>query len=269
MKSRVPLKFNKLIKQPSSLKLLAFVLTIGIWEFTASKGIYRTHLFPPPSKIIPSMIDMIQSGELWSNLKSSSQRWFFGYGIGTILGITMGTLTGRSYWLKHTLGSIFNALSSIPKIVLIPLAILWFGLGETQKILLVAWGSFFPIWLNTQMGIEQIEKEYLWTANSLGIKNASLFFHVIIPSALPNIITGMRIAISTATFSLAAAEMSGAFSGIIHQIFYSHEMFQTERMMAGMIYVTIFSFLLNEMFIFLAKVIVPWATTNREQFNEE
>lgn len=248
---------------------MAFILVIASWEIVSRSGLYRINLFPPPSHILPAMKDMIFSGELLSNLRSSSYRWGLGYFLGAIFGITLGLLTGRVPCLKHTIGSLFNASSSTPKIVLIPLAILWFGMGETQKILLVAWGSFFPIWLNTQVGSEQIETEYLWTAKSLGLNRFSLFYHVIFPRALPNIMTGMRIGISTATFSLAAAEMSGAFDGLVHQIFYSHEMFQTDRMIAGVIFITIFSFLLNEIFILATNFFLPWINSERSQAYEE
>jgi ABC-type nitrate/sulfonate/bicarbonate transport system permease component len=245
-----------------------FIFSFLFWEYLSLSGLYRTHLFPPPSQVLPVMKDMLITGELWTNIKISSFRWIAGYSLGAIFGIGFGLLTGRVSWLRYSFGSLFNALSSIPKIVLIPIAILWFGLGENQKIQLVAWGTFFPIWLNTQTGSEQIETEYLWTAKSLGLRGFSLFRHVIFPNALPNIITGLRIGISTATFSLAAAEMSGAFTGLAHQIFYSHEMFQTDRMMAGIIYITMLSFLVNEIFILLSRFLLPWAIINRDQLNE-
>lgn len=214
------------------------------------------------------MKEMLVTGELWLNLKISSFRWISGYLLGLLFGVFFGLLTARISWLRYSFGSLFNALSSIPKIVLIPIAMLWFGLGESQKILLVAWGAFFPIWLNTQSGSEQIETEYIWTAKSLGLRGFSLFRHIIFPNALPSIITGMRIGISTATFSLAAAEMSGAFTGLAHQVFYSHEMFQTDRMMAGIVYITLFSFLINEIFVQLSRILLPWAVINRSDASE-
>jgi NitT/TauT family transport system permease protein/sulfonate transport system permease protein len=263
------LKLNKKETQNLLLKFLTFIFFIIGWELLSRSGLYRENLFPPPTKVIPALVDMIKSGELLSNLKSSFWRLALGYTLGLCLGVWLGILSGRNPWVKITVGSLLNALSSIPKVVLIPLAILWFGMGETQKILLVAWGSFFPIWLNTQYGSEQIESEHLWTAKCLGLSSSQLLFHVIIPAALPSIITGMRIGISTAIFSLAAAEMSGAFSGLIHQVFYSHEMFQTDRMMAGVLFITLISFFTNEFFIYISKTLIPWAPTERKNTNED
>jgi ABC-type nitrate/sulfonate/bicarbonate transport system permease component len=268
-RKKAQLKLNKLITHPLFLKLLTFILLLVGWEFLARSGLYRPHLFPPPSNVLPTLYDMSVSGELWQNFKSSSLRWGAGYLLGLALGIFWGFFTGRQAWCKHSFGSLFNALSSIPKIVLIPLTILWFGMGEWQKILLVSWGSFFPIWLNTQVGCEEIESEYLWTAKSLGFNKTKLFCHVIFPAALPHIITGMRIGISTAIFSLAAAEMSGAFSGLVHQIFYSHEMFQTDRMMAGVVFITLLSFFINEIFILATHYLIPWNKNTQADAYEE
>lgn len=240
------------------LQLLTILLVFVCWELVGRGGFFPPRLFPPPSEVLPAIVEMARSGELAEDLLASAQRWFAGFFLGGCFGIAFGVLTGRILWLRASLGSLLNALSSIPKVVLIPVAILWFGIGETQKVLLVAWGTIFPIWLSTQEGTSRIEQEYLWAARSLGLRRLGLVRHVLIPNSFPYIATGLRIAIANATFSLAAAEMAGAFSGLAHRVFYSHQMFQTQKMFAGVVLITAFSWVLNGIFSLAVRRIAPW-----------
>lgn len=246
-------RFNSL-----TVQLLTIFLSLLVWEVVGRAGIFPSRLFPPPSEVLPAIGEMAASGELAEDLIASGSRWFLGFFLGGLIGIVLGILTGRVAWLRVSLGSLLNALSSIPKVVLIPIAIIWFGLTETQKVLLVAWGALFPIWLSTQEGTSRIEQEYLWAAKSIGLKGTALVRHVYLPNSLPFISTGLRIAIANATFALAAAEMAGAFSGLAHRIFYSHQMFQTTRMFAGVLIITLFSWVLNGIFTLILRSSAPW-----------
>lgn len=238
--------------------LLAGIVALLIWEGVARSGLYPIRLFPPPTEVWPALMEMARTGELWEDLQDSGRRWFLGFFLGAVAGLVFGVFTGRQAWLRSSLGALLNALAAIPKVVLIPVAILWFGIGELQKVLLVAWGALFPIWISTQEGTRLIEREYLWAAKSLDLRGGALVRHVLIPNAFPSIATGIRIAIANATFSLAAAEMAGAFTGIVHRIFYSHQMFQTSRMFAGVFLITVFSGGLNGLFGFVIRKLAPW-----------
>lgn len=241
-----------------ALQLLTVLGALAAWEALARSGVYSQHLFPPPSGVLPALLEMARNGELLENLRDSGRRWGLGFALGSLGGIAFGLLSGRHEWLRVSLGSLLGALGAIPKVVLIPIAILWFGIGETQKVLLVAWGAIFPVWLSTQEGSSRIAVEHLWAARSLGLRGWGLARHVLIPNAMPAMVTGLRIGIANATFSLAAAEMAGAFTGLVHQVFYSHQMFQTERMFAGVVTITVFAWALNAAFSVLVRLAMPW-----------
>lgn len=241
------------------LVFLPFCGALIVWEVVYRLGLYSPHLFPGPSSVGPALLEMYRSGELIEDLKASSFRWVSGYTIGTVCGIAFGMFCGRIKLVQALFAGLFNGLSSIPKIVLIPLSILWFGLGETQKLALVAWGAFFPVWLYSMEAVLRAPVELVWLARTYKFSPWQAFWHFWGPSSIPHIVAGMRVGISTATFSLAAAEMSGAFSGLAYRVFYSYEMFQTDKMMAGIVLITALSWLLNFLFMKFVDLFAPWA----------
>ena len=243
----------------SGLKLMLTSLgALALWEALGRSGLYPSHLFPPPSRVFPVLAEMARSGELWGDFKASAFRWGVGFLLGTALGLVKGLLFGRVRLLRETASQLLHFVRSTPTIVLIPIAILWFGLGELEKVLLVAWGVFFPVWLSTQSGVEGVEEEYLWAAQSLGIRGWRMYTEVLLPRALPFVLAGMRIGIATATFALAAAEMAGAFEGLVFRVLYSYQMFQTERMMAGIVVVGCLSFTMDRLFYWGVRSAMPW-----------
>ena len=185
-------------------------------------------------------------------------RLVMGYTLGNMVGILLGLLTGRIHWMRDSVGQVMNFLRATPFIVLIPLAILWFGIGEVEKVFLVTWGVAFPVWLNTQAGLSEVETEYIWAAQSLGVRGWRIYRDVFLPSALPFIVAGARIGIATGIFALAAAEMAGAFEGLAFRVFYSHQMFQTEKMMAGIVTLGCFGFLLDRLAVLGIRFLLPW-----------
>ncbi len=243
-----------------AITVLFLMGVFGAWEWLYRSNLYPPHLFPGPSAVWPALVEMAKSGELAQDFLASSFRWITGFIIGTVLGVPFGMICGRLKFIRMSIGGLLNGLSSIPKIVMIPIAILWFGLGETQKVSLVAWGAFFPVWLSSMEAALHTPRELVWVARSYNLTPLQSALHIFWPSAIPHIVAGIRIAISTATFSLAAAEMSGAFSGLAYRVFYSHEMFQTDKMMAGIFVITVLSWLVNYAFMKLVKYLAPWAT---------
>ena len=243
----------------SGLKLTLTLLgALALWEAVGRSGLYPPRLFPPPSRVFPTLAAMARSGELWGDFKASAFRWGLGFVLGTALGLAGGLLSGRVRAVRDTASQLLHFMRSTPFIVLIPLAILWFGIGELEKVLLVTWGVFFPVWLNAQSGVEGVEEEYLWAAQSLGIRGWRLYTEVLFPHALPFVLAGMRIGISTGTFALAAAEITGAFEGLAFRVFYSHQMFQTERMMAGIVIVGCLGFAMDRFFYWGVSTAMPW-----------
>lgn len=229
-----------------------------LWELISRIGLYNPRLFPPPSQTARAFFQMVVSGELVNDLRCSLSWYVVGFALGSVLGIAFGMLTGRIRIIRDILGPLLNFPRSTPLVALIPLAIVWFGIGTQEKIFLVAWGVTFPVWLSTQAGVSEIEKEYVWAAESLGATGWRLYREVYLPSALPFIIAGTRTAIATGFFALAAAEMAGAFCGVAFRIFYSQQMFRTDKMMAAILTIGFLGILCDRLFVRVMRWFLPW-----------
>ena len=239
----------------ASLPVFLFLL---LWELVARSGIYNINLFPPPTIVARAFYSGLISGELLLDIWASFTRALVGYLLGSSLGIVIGILTGRIKFFELALGQLIQLLRPIPPISYVPLAILWFGLGEVSKYFLVFVGVFFPVWINTHLGVSNVEKTYVWAARSLGAKNRRTLFEVILPASLPFIIAGMRTSIAIAFYCLVAAEIAGAFSGVAFRVSISHLVFRTDKMMAGLVVLGIMSALADKVFTFLVHKFVPW-----------
>ncbi|MGH8475337.1 MAG: ABC transporter permease [Blastocatellia bacterium] len=205
-----------------------------------------------------ALAEGIASGELLGDLKASLTRYLSGLSIGSLIGVATGLLTGRSRFLHDTVGPVLNFCRSTPSVALIPLAIVWLGIGEGSKIFVVAWGATFPVWISTHAGVAEVEREYVWAARSLGVSRWRIYIEVYLPRALPYIISGIRIAVATGFFALAAAEMAGAYEGIAFRIFQSHSMFRTDKMMVAILMIGCLGLASDRVFVAVARRLVPW-----------
>lgn len=248
------------IRSWSSL-IVGFSTVVGVltlWEMVSRIGLYNPQLFPPPSQIAITFFQMVESGEWTRDLGASLSRYGIGFLLGAFLGILLGVLTGRVQLLRDSFSPLLNFLRSTPSVALIPLAIVWFGIGESQKIFIVAWGVTFPLWLNTHAGVAEVEREYVWAARSLGAMGWRIYSEVYVPRALPFIIAGTRMGIATGFFALAAAEMAGAFSGVAFRIFYSYQLFRTDKMMVAILTIGFLGIVGDRLFVRVMRLLVPW-----------
>lgn len=241
-----------------TIGLVTILGVLVLWETISRVGFYNPLLFPPPSQIASTFSEMIKSGEWVSDLEASMSRYGAGFALGIVFGIVLGMVTGRVQFLRDSLSPLLNFLRSTPSVALIPLAIVWFGIGEAQKIFVVTWGVTFPLWLNTHAGVSEVEREYVWAAQSLGARPWRLYAEVYLPRALPFIIAGTRMGIATGFFALAAAEMAGAFGGVAFRIFYSYQVFRTDKMMVAILTIGFLGIISDRLFIYFVRWLLPW-----------
>ena len=225
-------RYSSLLRHFASISLSVAVL-LAFWETAYRLGFDRSPFVPPPSTICRAFVEMVKTGELLSDVSVSLYRALGGFAVGSFLGAAVGILSGRLPIVDRTLGGLIRAFRSIPSIALVPLAIVWFGLGESGKIALVAWGVFFPVWINSHIGATRVATPVIWAARSLGASRFRLLFEIILPSALPFIVAGMRTGMAIAFVVLVAAEMAGAFGGLGYRIYVSHLVFRVDKMMVG------------------------------------
>lgn len=239
----------------SIISLLGFLL---IWEAICRCGIISTLFLPSPSQIIAAFMDMLSNGEIAASLTASLYRILLGFVIGSLFGLSIGMLTGISA-LANKIGTpILNALYPIPKIALLPLFILWLGIGELSKITIIALGVFFPVAMNTYSGAKNVDTLLIKVAVSFNASPWKIIKTVIFPGSLPMIFTGLRLAAGTSLLLLVAAEMIAAQVGIGALILHYGDLMITDRLMAGVLLLSLLGLLFNILLHWLERRAIPW-----------
>ncbi|MFF2092871.1 ABC transporter permease [Paenibacillus sp. NPDC058174] len=197
--------------------LLAAVLPIVIlviWEAAGRMGKLNPILLPAPSKILEEFVSLTASGELARHLGISAWRALLGFLLGGGLGLATGVWVGFSYKTERLLDPTLQMLRTLPHLAIAPLFILWFGFGEMSKILLIAKGTFFPLYVNTFLGIRSVDGKLFDVGRVLQFSKWHMITKLIIPAAMPNILLGVRLSVGVAWLVLVVAEMMGSSSGI-------------------------------------------------------
>lgn len=243
---------------PNWITLISLFLFVLIWEIVCSTNLISSLFLPSPSKIILALVNMLLSGELLANINASLYRIILGFCLGGSLGLITGLLTGASV-LADKLGTpLINAFYPIPKIALLPLLILWLGIGELSKIIIIALGVFFPIAMNTYSGVKNVDPLLIKVAITFNTNWKKIMYSVILPSALPIIFAGLRLAAGTALLLLIAAEMIAAQAGIGALILHYGDLMITDYLMAGVVVLSALGLLFNYLLNVLEKIIIPW-----------
>ncbi len=211
------------------------MLILIAWEYAARSGVLSSRVLPEPLAVVRAAWQLLLTGQLWSNLKVSAGRAFAGLLVGGGLGLALGFLTGLSRRAEVILDTTLQMLRNIPPLALIPLVILWFGIDEGAKLFLVAFGVFFPLYLNTFHGIRTVDRGLIEMARSYGLSGWRLYREVILPGALPSIMVGLRYALGLMWVLLIVAETISASSGIGYMTMNAREFLQTDIMLVGIL----------------------------------
>ena len=238
--------------------LISLTGVVILWSLFANSGFISQDLFPTPGQVWAAAIELYQDGVLVSDLKVSLTRAAIGFSIGASLGILIGLLTARIKLVSIALEPFLNLLRPIPAIALVPVAIVWFGIGEGSKYFVISYTVFLAVWLNTHAGASDVASTYIRAARSLGASKFREFFEVIIPASAQHIVVGLRLGAALAFLSLVAAELSGASSGIGFRLQDARQFMRTDRMFVGLIELGILGALLDAVFVFFSRRIVHW-----------
>lgn len=207
--------------------LVPALLLLG-WQLASWQGWLNHRVLPAPSEVLTAAWQLTASGELARHLYASFWRAASGFAIGAGLGLVLGLVAGLSRLGEALFDTSLQMLRNIPPLAILPLVILWFGIDETAKVFLVAFGTLFPVYLNTYHGIRSLDPGLLEMARSYGVGGTALFRHVLLPGALPSILVGVRYALGIAWIILIVAETLAASSGIGYLAANAREFLQTE-----------------------------------------
>ncbi len=211
------------------------VLLVGGWQAGASLGVIPSRLVASPAEILETFWTLTLSGELPGHLLVSLGRVTAGLAIGVAAGAACALVAGLSRLGEEAVDAPLQMLRTLPHLAMVPLFILWFGIGETPKIALVALGAMFPVYLNLFAGIRGVDPKLVEAANTLGLSRGELIRHVILPGALPAGLVGLRYALGVAWLSLVVGEQINAQSGIGYMMMDAREFLRTDIIMVGLL----------------------------------
>ena len=234
------------------------IVLLTIWELLTQTGVIDYRFFPAPSAILHHLIFVSPDEGIFTDIGASLSRIFWGYTSGASLGIIVGIAMGVNPLIRQALYPIVALSYPIPKIAILPLIMLIFGIGELSKIIVVAIGSFFLVLINTLHGVETLSKIYHDVAQVYRINYSSYLLKVIFPGALPSIFTGLRLAIGYSLVIVVAAEFSGADAGIGYLIWQSWETFSIKSMYAAIFVISMLGFGFSIGLDYLEKYLIKW-----------
>ena len=240
--------------------LLSIAFVIAVWHFAHATGLTNRNLFPGPVDVALASIKLFFDGVMVLDLKTSISRAAVGFSLGAVLGILSGILTARVNIIRLAVYPFFNILRPIPAIALVPIAIVWFGIGEESKYFVIAYTVFLAVWLATHHGMEHVPETYIRASRSLGAPLWREFFEVVVPAAAPHIFAGLRFGAALAFLSLVAAELTGSSAGIGYRLEEARQYFQVDRMFVGLIQLGLLGAMLDAFFVYVGKRVVHWET---------
>jgi ABC-type nitrate/sulfonate/bicarbonate transport system permease component len=231
---------------------------ILIWQAGSSTGFIPELFLPSPIAVAHALWRLTVSGELWTNLLASLLRLAVGWALGTAIGVGVGFAVGLFTWVRSPALALVSALFPIPKIALVPLFIIWFGIGEGSKFATLAIGVFFPTVISTYAGIDNVQRNLIVMGQSFNLSAWSITRKIILPGALPSVLAGFRITVSVAILLLVAAEMIGADNGIGAFILSAGNLYRTDDLVAGVVILSLIGLSLSALLSRIERAAFAW-----------
>lgn len=243
---------SKLFSQDSLPRTLLLASTSVVIAFVTwqllSTFVFNPFLIPPPLEVFRTAIPMVLSGEITADVAISMSRILVGFVLGSAAGIVMGVLLGRIRLLHDLLDPIIELLRYLSPTAMIPIAVIWFGIGELSKYFLIFWGTFFIVLINTIAGVWRAPVTRQRAAECLGANRLQIFVLIVIPSSVPYIVTGMRVAMASSFMSIIPAEILAADSGIGYLLQKSSMLLQTNRIFVALLTICLLGFIVDRIF---------------------
>ncbi len=242
--------------------LLAFLVLLCLWQSFALAFFRGSEIFPAPYAVLRALFVEIPPKSLVSDCVASLSRVGVGLLAAMILGIGLGVLLGMLPRVGLYLTTLIEFFRPIPPIAWIPLAILWFGIGEVSSYFIIFMAAFFPIFTNSFAGARSLSPIHTTVARSLKVRWTLFLQHVLLPSALPQIVTGVRVGLGIAWMAVIASEMVAAQSGLGYMIQLNRLLLLSDRVVAGMVIIGLVGYVMNQLALLIGEVLTPWTRLN-------
>jgi len=241
------------------------VLLLVVWELLAERGLVSVRVLPAPSNVLRAGVRLLESGELLTHLGVSFQRAAIGFVLGGSAGLVLGVLNGLSRVSEVLFDSPLQMLRNVPHLALLPIVILWFGIGEESKVFLVALGAVFPIYVNTFHGIRAIDPGLLELAKVYQLERWKVFSDIVLPAALPSVLLGVRYALGITWLTLIVAETVAARSGIGFMAMNAREFLETDVVVLSILLYALFGKAADSIARLLEQTFLQWHHAQQAQ----
>ena len=210
-------------------------MLLAIWQFVTATGVFSASQLPAPADVVAALGDLLRRGQLWIHLEASISRVLLGYLAGAAAALALGSLVGLSVVARRLLAPTVAAFRTVPSLAWVPLLLLWFGIDETPKLLLVAIGAFFPIYTTTASALSHVDAQLLEVGRAYGRHGVSLLTTVMLPAAAPELMNGLRLGLANAWLFLVAAELIASSKGLGFLLIDSQNTGRTDVMLLAII----------------------------------
>ena len=247
-----------------ALSILSPLILLGLWELFAQLRMIDVRFFPAPSSIFGVLWQMMRpspqfpAGELWFHLGISLERIAIGFLLGAVPGITIGLAMCLFSPIRAVIQPLIDATFPIPKIAILPLFIMIFGIGEESKYAIIATAVIYLVLINTVAGVRNIDRIYLDVGKNFHASRLMMFTDIALPGALPLILAGVKLGMGVALLVIVSAEFVGARSGIGYLIWTSWQVFQVEKLYVGLLVIAAVGFTTAILLSWIERVLVPW-----------
>jgi sulfonate transport system permease protein len=236
-----------------------------LWHMLSTSGIFLEVILPSPVKVAEGFWKMVKDGTLAIDLRSSGYRILVGYFWGSLVGLLLGVVSGLSKVFERMISPLVDMMRQIPLFAWIPLIILWFGIGELSKYIVIAKAVFVPIFVNTLQGIRGVSNDYIEVAAVLEMSYFKRLFKVILPSSMPLIFTGLRLGAGFAWMAVVAAEMLGGLTGLGYGLLHAKDFLESDKLIALMFVIGLLGLALDRALLRLGNHLLRW----RKSFSGE
>ena len=237
---------------------LLLLFLIMLWEILPRSGIVYARYFPPFSTVMGALFEGIRSAEILKQTAISIYRAFCGYCLAILIGIALGTLTGTIRWVSDLLEITIELLRPMPSVALVPIAILLFGTSSSYNISIITFGCTWPILVNTYEGTKSVDTQWIDTARVCGAARSELLRKVVVPAALPYIVSGLRISLATSIIIVTVTEMLASFKGLGFFIMDTYNGYRIPQMYSGIITIGLVGYGLNRLFLTAEERFMAW-----------
>lgn len=239
----------------SGASILVFFL---IWEYIGTSGLINPLFISSPSAIAQSAAEWVRDGSIWNDLFVSGTEFAIGFALAILLGIPFGILLGWYRTFNYIFEPFVYALNSTPRVALVPLLIIWFGIGLWSKVAIVFLGAFFPLVLNAYAGVRTMDEQLLRAAHSFGANDWEIFRTIALPSSVPFVLAGLRVGLGHALIGIVIGELVAATAGIGYEMAIAGATFQTARLFVGILMITGFGVLMTGVMGYIERRFDAW-----------